>query len=266
VTSDEPEDTRRRTFFRVRVTVLLFVLAFVVIYAAYDIHSRRARNDWDHTLTIALVLVEQDAVDGAAVDALRQRLPALEARLASELSRYRPSAPKPFELRFFGPVEARGDLPRAAGDGVVDLAKHEWDLWRYLGEVDDRAHVQARAFDARIYIFARRPITEEHTFVEGESEENGRIGTVHVELNADMADMALELFHTLGATDKYDPTGRTLVPEGLVEPQLGAGAPQRFVEIMARTRPLGNGAEANPESLDEVAVGPGTAREIGWIR
>jgi hypothetical protein len=39
--------------------------------------------------------------------------------------------------------------------------------------------------------------------------------------------------------------------------------PQRFVEMMARTRPTANGEEAVVR-IEEMAVGPTTAREIGW--
>jgi hypothetical protein len=71
-----------------------------------------------------------------------------------------------------------------------------------------------------------------------------------------------ELFHTLDATDKYDARGRTLIPQGLAEPE--RGLPQRFAEIMARNRPVTETSEALPKSVDEIAVGPLTASEIGW--
>lgn len=107
--------------------------------------------------------------------------------------------------------------------------------------------------------------------VEGESEEGGRVGVVDVELDDSMADFALfvathELFHTLGATDKYDEAGRTLLPAGLAEPSRVPLLPQAYAEVMARNRPVGPGLEVPPESLDELAVGPATAREIGWTR
>jgi len=84
-----------------------------------------------------------------------------------------------------------------------------------------------------------------------------------------MVDFALtvvthELFHTLGATDKYDANGRTLRPSGLVEPNRSPLFPQPLLDVMARNRPIADAAEVPPESLDELAVGPATAREIGW--
>jgi hypothetical protein len=56
-----------------------------------------------------------------------------------------------------------------------------------------------------------------------------------------------------------------LVPDGLAEPALEPRYPQRFAEIMARERPLSETSEARLVSLDELGVGPATAREIGWV-
>src|SRR5262245_33616861 len=38
----------KRIFFRVRVAILLAILFGVVLWAAADIRSRRARKNWDH--------------------------------------------------------------------------------------------------------------------------------------------------------------------------------------------------------------------------
>jgi hypothetical protein len=76
---------------------------------------------------------------------------------------------------------------------------------------------------------------------------------------------AHELFHTVGAHDHYGPDGRALVPSGLAEPSRTPLYPQRSVEVMARNRPVSATDEARPLSLDELAVGETTAREIGWL-
>ena len=72
--------------------------------------------------------------------------------------------------------------------------------------------------------------------------------------------------HTLGATDRYDAAGRTIVPDGLAEPTRVPLYPQRFAEVMGRNRPLSLGEEVVPASLDELALGDRTATEIGWLR
>jgi hypothetical protein len=76
---------------------------------------------------------------------------------------------------------------------------------------------------------------------------------------------AHELFHTLGAEDHYDSDGRVRLPDGLAEPGLVPLFPQRRAEIMARNRPVSSTEEVRPGTLDELGVGPSTAREVGWL-
>ncbi len=258
----------RGLFFKARVTVLLTLLVGVVVWAVRDVTRRRARNEWTRTLDIGVVLVRVGAIDDDVAGALRARLPALEARLGAEMSRYRPGAPRPFRFTLLGPV-AGVEPPRAAGDRFFDVVGHTYDLWRYRRDIDARAHVIGAAYDSRIYLAARPPTSATRKSVEGESEDNGRIGTVTVELDRTMVDLTLavvthEVLHTLGASDKYDAAGHAVAPSGFAEPDRVPIYPQRFVEVMARGRPVAPGVEALPESVVELAIGDRTAAEIGW--
>ncbi|MFO0669157.1 MAG: hypothetical protein U0235_05925 [Polyangiaceae bacterium] len=260
---------QRSTAFRVRVTILLAVLIGVITYAIRDVRHRRARNDWDHTLEIALVVLTLGHVDPAATDALRTRAEMLAARLHEERGRYRAGAPRPFAFRVYGPVPIAAPPPEPASDGIGDLARFAWEKHEYLADVDARASIDVGAHDVRVYVVATPAKATERAFVEGLSEDGGSVGFVKVELDLTMVDFALsvaahELFHTLGATDKYDAQGRTKVPEGLAEPGSRAATAQRYVEIMARGRPVARGREVLLDSLDELAVGPSTAAEIKW--
>ncbi|MBX3190949.1 MAG: hypothetical protein KF819_28395 [Labilithrix sp.] len=254
-----------------RVAILLTILGLVLLYAWRDVRMRAARNEWDHTLYVAIVLVRVEPIDDAAIAAMRERVPALEDRLASELARYRSASPRPFRFNLAGPVDAGAPPPAPPGEGAVDLAKHTYALSQWLNGVDERAGVVANRFDARVYVTIRRPRQAERTLVEGRSEQGGRIAVVDVELDAEVPDLPLivaahELMHTLGATDKYDAQGRTLSPRGLAEPDRSPPFPQRFTEIMARNRPVSPSEEKVPDGIHEIAVGPVTAREIGWTR
>jgi hypothetical protein len=260
-----------RAFFRARVSVLLTVLVAVLLWAWRDVRSRRLRNSWDRPLSVALVLVRRAPLDGDATPAFRDRIPELDARLAEEYQRYVPRAMHPFAFRLFGPVDGSDDVPSSAEGGFLAAAEHAWALWRWTSRIDALAHLKRSEYDSRIYVVARPPKNAQRQLIEGESEEGGRLGTVEVELSPSMADFALfvaahELFHTLGASDKYDAEGRTLIPAGLAEPDLQPAYPQRFAEVMARNRPVSPGVETPPESLAELAVGPVTASEIGWAR
>jgi hypothetical protein len=90
-----------------------------------------------------------------------------------------------------------------------------------------------------------------------------------LELREDSADFGLfvvahELFHLLGAGDRYGPDGLAELPDGLGEPELVPQFPQRSVEVMARCRVIETGLEEPPGQLAELRVGAKSAAEIGW--
>jgi len=162
-------------------------------------------------------------------------------------------------------------VPRPEGDGIVDLSRFNYRLWRFARSIDERVGLDADTVDARIYLVVRPPHDEQRKWVEGIGQQGGRIGIVEVEIDTAMVDFALfvathELLHTLGASEKYDDLGRVLVPDGLADPDRTPRYPQDRAEVMARLRAVDEGQGAVPESLDELGVGPFTAREIGWSK
>ena len=264
-TDDSP---KRGLFFRIRVLVLFTILVLVVFYAVADVRRRKGRNDWDHTIEVAVVLLEERPVDPKAIAAFRARIPALERRLAEEALRHRPELGAPFVFRITGPLSTELRPPVVAGDGFAELAAHAYAMRKYTSAIDEAAGIDEGAFDSRIYVTIRPPLGEK-TWVEGASEQGGRVGQVTVDLDETMVDVALsvvahETFHTLGATDKYDSNGRTKVPAGLVEPTRTPLYPQPRVDVMARMRALSPHEDKLLETLDELGVGPTTATEIGW--
>lgn len=259
----------RGTFFKVRLGILLAILAGVLLYAWRDVRSRRARKEWDRPLYVAVVLLEVAPIHLEAARALRERLDRLDDRLAEQMHRYRGGTVHPFSFAFFGPVPVDRPPPALGGENATEAAEQAAAVWSYLSGVDAAAKLDPSLFDTRIYVAARPPTNVAHEMVEGSSEQDGRVGIVAVELDASMADLtsfvvAHELLHTLGASDKYDATGHALVPDGLAEPERVPLYPQRFAEVMARNRPVAPGVEKVPATLEELAVGPATAQEIGW--
>ena len=78
--------------------------------------------------------------------------------------------------------------------------------------------------------------------------------------------IAHELLHTVGATDKYDPSTKLpIFPEGCAEPDKEPLLPQEFAEIMGGRILLSDNSSAMPESLYQTLIGPVTAQEIKWI-
>ena len=270
VTTDVPEPTLRqrlgRGFFLVRLSLLLTLLGLTGFWGYGDIQSRNARTHWDHTLSVAVVIVTTAPVEPASVRKLEARLGELEALLAREFWRYR-QGPLPFRLVLQG--VARAGVPPEPPSGVFDLARHGYQQWSYLSSIDAQVGLNSARYDSRIYVVARPPADTSIQFVEGYSQQGGRVGIVQVELNEEMVDLVLsvtahELLHTLGAEDKYDATGHTLIPEGLAEPDKHPRFPQRYVEVMTRNRVLSETEERILDDLSQLRVGPLTAREIGW--
>lgn len=263
---------RRKRFFLVRVSVLLSVLFIVVLFAVKDVQSRRERNAWRRTLDVAVVLVHpQDSapLDPDALRGLSERIPALEEHLHAEAERHHPGIGPPFRIKMFGPIDVVAAPPKPESDGPIDLAKQAARLALWLHDVDPKAGVEPGFWDSRVYVSVRPPASAKRRFASGQSEQHGRVGTVDVEIDPSMIDLTLfvvthELLHTIGATDKYDESGRTLIPDGLAEPSAVPLYPQRFAEVMSRNRPVSPTLEVIPESLDELAIGVMTAREIGW--
>jgi hypothetical protein len=253
---------------KIRLAVLLALLAVTLVYAAHDVSRRRERNEWQRTLNVAFVIVTEGTVESAAASRLRTRVPALAARLRSELRRYRPSAAPPFAFVTYGPRGVGAAVPGAPERGVLGALRHAYDLHTFTRTVDRALGVPTRGFDMRLYLVVK-PATD-RAAVEGMSEHGGRVAVALAELDQETVDTALivaahELLHTVGAHDHYGPDGRALVPDGLAEPSLRPLYPQRAVEVMARNRPVSAFEEERPTSLDELVVGAATAREIGWL-
>jgi len=254
---------------RVRLGVLLGLLAATLAWAWHDVHSRHARIEWQRPLDVAVAFVQLGDVDPSALSALRARFPALEGRLSDEYHRYGGRLPRPIQFTLFGPVTVDRAPPADPDTTLLSLVRHAYQQWRWTHAVDVGCNLPARGFDSRIYLLLRAPRDSGRSWVEGSSELGGRVGVARIELGASTVDLGLfvvshELFHTLGASDKYDANGRALIPDGLAEAEQVPLYPQRRAEVMTRNLVLAIGSERPPDSLAELGVGTLTAREIGW--
>jgi hypothetical protein len=258
-------------FYRIAVLLSLFVCA--ALFAFADVRAREARKSWDHTLDVALVLVGSSSTP--AVSALSSRVPALAESLTREFRRYRPSAPPPFHFEVFGPV-ATGELedarmPGPLSSGLLDGVSFSWQVHARTRRLNIAAGLSKNNYDSIIYVYLTDPQSKGFASVEGLSDRNGRIGLVQVELDETMADTTLfvighELMHTVGASDRYDEHGKTLIPEGLGDPAQQPRFPQVSAEVMARNRVLAPDVEVIPQRLDELRIGQKTALEVRWLR
>lgn len=262
-------DGSRTVASRLRLAILIGLLTATLAWAWHEIHSRRARNEWQRPLEVAVAFVQLGAVEPLVVQALQARFPALEERLENEYRRHGGQLHRPVHFTLFGPVTVDRPPPPDPDATILSLARHTYERWRWTHAVDVGSDLHTQRFDSRIYLLLRAPHDSTLSFVEGSSELGGRVGIARIELAVTTIDLALfvvthELFHTLGASDKYDANGLTLIPDGLVEPERVPLYPQRYAEVMTRNLVVAPGAEHPPDSLAELGVGALTAREIGW--
>jgi hypothetical protein len=262
-----------RRFYYARVSVLSLILLGVLGYAARDHVRRSARRDWQRPLQIALVLLEEGEVDPGALGLLEERVGLLEEALEQEFARYGGTF-RPIRFWQFGPVPEPGPPPTPAAEPSL---WHSLTLSLSLGafaRASDRAAgvddgFFGATFDGKIYVRLSAPRSARRSLVEGLGEDGGRIAVTRIELREDSVDFGLfvvahELFHLLGANDRYGAEGFAEIPDGLGEPELEPLYPQRSVEVMARGRVLEPGREEPPDQLGELRVGSRTASEIGW--
>jgi hypothetical protein len=258
----------RRLFFRVRVGVLLLLLGAVILYAVGDYRARSARRDWQRPLEIALILLQRGDIPSDALAHFEARVPELERALEREFHRHGGGF-RPFRFRLFGPVPERDRTPAAAADpGWSEPLRISYELFRFARRNDSAVGLSG-SFDGKIYVVLSAPQSARRALVEGLGQDGGRIAVTAIELSDDSVDFGLfvithELFHLLGAGDRYAPDGSTLVPDGLGEPDREPLYPQDSVEVMARGRVIEPGREVPPNDLEELRVGAKTASEIGW--
>ena len=267
----EGKRARKTRFFRIRLSVLLVALVGVLLYAWSELRRRALRTDWSRPLRVAVVWVPAAPMEAGLRESLRARLPALEEQLAAEMAPHRPGL-TPFSF-VLGDAGDRGPGPPpqlGLEDDLWQELRFTWDLSAWAAACDDAAGLDASLFDARIYLVARPGDGQGLLMIEGIGQQGGDLGVVTLDLEASMIDPALfvvthELFHILGASDKYAPDGSIIVPDGLGDPDQVPKYPQRGAEVMARHRAVGPGRSVPPESLAELRVGTATAREIRWL-
>jgi hypothetical protein len=258
-----------RTFLgTVRLALLLAVLLFVALGTWLD---RRRSTDWDDTLRVTVYPVQVDAAGAATrcvADVDAADFDDAASFMAREATAHGVDLEEP--VRFRVSHAAHEPPPALAADpGPFSVAL--WSLrlrywaWRVAAN-DPLATPDVQVFAMYQAGDGRRAAPDSTGL------QKGLIAIAQIFCGSDaVAANAMvvthELLHTLGATDKYDRrTGQPLAPQGLGDPGLSPLYPQSTGEIMAGRIATSAHTALIPDSLDQMTVGPGTAREIGWLR
>ncbi len=259
---------RRSRLFTLRLTVLLLGLLAAGAWALRQQRTRAFRTDWERSVVVEVVLAAQGPVPDAAVERWRTGLVALEEWMAAESARYRRSAVPPVQFSLQGPVVIQ-ELPTLElPEGGFARLKGSWEVSRQLSAIEALLPPGRPRSDARLFVLLEDQPSAEWS-VEGIGARGGNVGAVRAhaqddELTLSLTAVAHELFHCLGAVDKYDERGHAQSPEGLAEPE--RPLPGRYAEVMVGEVPVSLSEGRLPTSLGEVRVGPATAREIRWVR
>lgn len=189
----------------------------------------------------------------------------IEHFMKNEANRYNLSLEEPIIISLAPEVK---ELPPKPPIGGHFLSVMLWSLklryWAY------RVNTYDAPVDIKLFIIYHDPSSHKvlkHSY----GLEKGLVGIVNVFASKKMAPtnnviITHELFHTLGASDKYDlATDQPLYPAGFAEPGLDVLYPQSYAEIMGGKIPLSATNSETPDTLNKVIVGMQTAKEIKWI-
>jgi hypothetical protein len=240
------------------------VLAVVAIQAWRD---RLVTHSWKEPLWVGIYPLNGDGTAQAQryLDSLTpQSFAAIEEFFAREARRYGVALAAPVHVELYPPGT---QLPPALSRDAGPLGIAWWSLklrWyaMHASRVPGRAPSRIRLF-----VLYHDPSTLP-VAPDSHGLQKGLVGVVHVFAAAEMNGsnnivIAHELLHTVGATDKYDlATGAPLFPSGYGDRDRVPLYPQEEAELMAGRRALSPREFEMPRSLQEVVVGPETAREI----
>lgn len=249
----------------IRITILLLTLIGV---AAGTWRSQNTSVQWKYTLPVNVYPINADASPATAAylrGLTRDDFAPIEVFMQEEAVRHGQDTKASIEIRLGQPINA---LPPTTPQTHSMLNIILWSLhmrwWAFR-------HGETRGSNTQVKLYLLYFAPAQHPqLAHSTALQKGLVGRVNVFAAPGMAKqnnvvIAHEFLHTLGATDKYDPTTNLpSFPDGYAEPHLSPRWPQRFTEIMGGRTPLTESHAVTPDSLRQAIIGPKTAQEINW--
>lgn len=254
------------TFRKLRILLLLCVLAAVLLNTWL---SKVRIQSWQRPVWVVLYPINADERRDTQlyVNALDEaHFEDVERFMQREAMRYDPSLSAVIELHLAVPVRSHPPkIPAEANvfQSIVWSLRMRW--WAFQNDSWDGPEPDVKIY-LRYFSPQNRQVLEHSLGLQ-----KGMIGVVNgfasVDYNAKNSFVIThELMHTLGASDKYDlRSNEPLFPHGYAEPDKQPLLPQRYAEVMGGRVKVSPGWTLMPLSLEDVLVGPETAREIGWL-
>ena len=251
------------SFRRLRILLLLGVLAGAISFTWLEQFMVRG---WRVPLDVTVTPINGDG-SSEADEAIRTLKASdfadINAFLEREVARYGAQQSPAMTVAVLPRIEAQPPAPPRDGSVLKTILwslKLRWWVYRQSGQLSPQIG------KVKLFLLYHAPedgVALEHSL----GLQKGLIGVVHVFADPGQARqnnvvVAHELLHTLGATDKYDATGRPLYPQGYADPELPQSLPRREAEIMAGRFLEADGRAVMPPGLERCIIGPLTAHEI----
>ena len=256
------------TFKNIRILILIFLLGAVLLYTQ---DQRLVTQGWYKPLEVVIFPINADAssnVDKYIENLDTKKFASIDTFIKRESKKFDVVSSTP-TTTFLG-ATVNSLPPKPPGTDANPLAIAFWSMklrwWAMQNTPDDKSNKHR----VRIFVLYHEDkpnLKLEHSL----GLQKGLLGIVHAFASkAQTAQnnivIAHELFHTVGASDKYDASGNPIPPDGLGEPNRSPLYPQRQAEIMAGTIAQNEYQSKMASSLKKCVVGKKTATEIGWIR
>lgn len=253
-------------FKTIRISLLLLILAYV----GFDTFWSNARaTDWKRSLRVVIYPINADGseaadkyisqLDESQFDAINQLLEQESVKYGREIS-------SPVRINLAPELKS---LPPKIPFKRSGLDVLWWSIkFRYWAWKEDNykgSKPQIRSY-ALFYDPAQNKVLKHSTGLKKAKLAINHLfaGTKYAKQNNVV--VLHELFHTLGASDKYDlQSGLPYYPVGYAEPKRKPLFPQTKAEIMGGQIALSENTAKIPPSLNKVIIGPETAKEIGWV-
>ncbi len=253
-------------FKTIRITLLLLVLAYIGIDTFL---SNERATDWKRSLRVVIYPINADGSKNTAeyINQLQNsHFESINRLLESQGKQYSKDLNEPLRISLAPELTSLPPIIPSTRNGLDVMwwsIKLRFWSWRNDNYTGPKAQVKAYAlyYDPEIHKtlghstgLKKAKIAINYLFASTKQKEQNNVVLLH------------EIFHTLGATDKYDlSNGIPYYPDGIAESNKQPLYPQEKAEIMGGRIAISQTEAIIPLSLKKVVIGSKTAEEIGWI-
>ncbi len=254
-------------FKTIRISILLLILAYV----GFDtLWSNQRATDWKRSLRVVIYPINADGSDASAkyiAQLEESNYDALNDTLIKRGKNYGKDLSTPISIKLAPEIkEHPPKLPETKNALNILWWSIKLRYWAWREDNYQGPKPQIRSY-ALFYDPKQHKVLKHSTGLQ-----KAKIAINHLFANKkyngqNNVVLLHELFHTLGATDKYDlQSGLPIHPDGYANPSQTPLYPQTLAEIMGGKIPVSPAKLEMPDSLAKITIGHKTAKEIGWIK